>query len=142
VTPLLFILSTGSDPTSVGRRKLKRSTTVPAPFHNRSKTIPPPFHNRSTTVPRPLHNRSTTVPQPFQQPFHQLLERPYSSALLKFADDMGKMSDISVISMGQGQGPKVGRCRVTVSILVLKAPMVSSLETRILHSAFNLCFKI
>jgi len=34
------------------------------------------------------------------------LEQPYTSALLKFADDMGKMSDISVISMGQGQGPK------------------------------------
>jgi len=61
VTPLLFILSTGSDPTSVGRRKLKRSTTVPAKFHNRSKTVPKPFHNRSTTVPQtfddPFHNR-------------------------------------------------------------------------------------
>jgi len=35
----------------------------------------------------------------------------------------------------------VGRCRLTVSKPVLKAPMVSALETIIWQTAFNCCFQ-
>jgi hypothetical protein len=38
--------------------------------------------------------------------------------------------------------PEVGRCRLTVSKPVLKAPMVSALETRTRYTAFNFCFQI
>jgi len=36
---------------------------------------------------------------------------------------------------------EVGRCRLTVSRHVLKALMVSALETRISYTAFNVCFQ-
>ena len=37
---------------------------------------------------------------------------------------------------------KVGRCRLTLSKSVLKAPMVSALERKISQTAFNCCFQI
>jgi len=37
---------------------------------------------------------------------------------------------------------KVGRCRLTVSKPVMKAPTVSTLESTIGQTAFNVCFQI
>ena len=61
------------------------------------KFIEPPPFDLPVRTPSPKPRRRSFSSSPGSDP---------TSALLKFADDMEKGDSISVISMGQGQGPR------------------------------------